>query len=261
MSFNNVAAKSVVNILNQLPHDPTVCELGNQTINLEADAVSPSGYRRVTELNGQSAELYYRALGFSDYVALDVNEKFGSHIVDLNHLAIPQLPEGVRTRFSLVTNNGTGEHLFNQLAIFQNCHDLCEIGGIMLHIMPLTNWINHGFYSFHPLLYVDVAGANRYELVRLSVADRLGFEVQLPVDNVAACTEQLKARVKGGALFDAVKRVSEHEREKSKAAFPNVIVVAALRKVHEGPFCMPMQGKYVGDITSDKVASNYARND
>lgn len=258
MSFNNIAARSIVSLVPQLGSNPTVCEFGNQTINLDDNAICPAGFRRATAMNSQSAELYYKALGFSRYVALDVNEKFGSHIVDLNRPAIPQLPDGELASYSLVTNNGTGEHLFNQHAVFQNCHDLCQEGGVMLHILPCTNWLNHGFYSFQPLLFVDLAAVNGYQMLHLSVANRWGFEVALPIADTAACVEQIKPRVKGGPLHSAIKSVQDDERNRSKASFPNVLVVAAMRKVGSRDFRMPVQGKYVGDIESSELAAEYA---
>ena len=44
----------------------------------------------------------------------------------------------------LVINNGTGEHVFNQHALFLNFHNLTKINGIMLNILPFIDWINHG---------------------------------------------------------------------------------------------------------------------
>lgn len=261
MSFNNIAAKSVVNLLSLLPSRPTVCEMGNQTINLDDSAPWPAGLDRRTRLNGQSAERYYKALGFSQYVSLDVSDRHGSILADLNYPVGPQLPTGGLREFSLVTNNGTGEHLFDQAMVFRNCHDLCQQGGLMLHIMPLTNWVNHGFYSFQPLLYVDLAAVNGYRLFRLQVANRWGYTVDLPVHNRNACTEQLKPRVKGGPLHAAIKQVQDHERSKSKADFPNVMIIAVLGKSRADEFRYPVQGKYAKDIADASMAAEYKEAD
>jgi len=42
-------------------------------------------------------------------------------------------------RFQLVTNNGTGEHVFNQDAIYRNVHQLTVPGGLMLHEVDLRS--------------------------------------------------------------------------------------------------------------------------
>jgi len=44
-------------------------------------------------------------------------------------------------------------------------HDHAKPGGLMLHGMPLSGWIDHGFYSFNPTLYWDLAAANGYQIV------------------------------------------------------------------------------------------------
>ncbi len=79
--------------------------------------------------------------------------------------------------FDLVTNLGTGEHVFDQRRVFENIHNLTKPGGLMLHVMPFVNWINHGFYNFNPVLYADLAAANDYGILRLGVANKGGFEV------------------------------------------------------------------------------------
>ena len=40
-------------------------------------------------------------------------------------------------------------------------------------------------------------------------------------------------------------------------AFPNVMIVAALRKSHDNDFVTPMQGKYLADIESAELADEY----
>ena len=73
---------------------------------------------------------YYQALGFTRYEAIDVNARYGSLIMDLN----VDLREtyGFAQTYDLCTNNGTGEHVFNQAAVFRNMHHLIQPGGVLL---------------------------------------------------------------------------------------------------------------------------------
>ena len=41
-------------------------------------------------------------------------------------------------------------------------HTLCKVGGVMLHVLPFVNYLNHGFFSFNPILFHDLAAANSY---------------------------------------------------------------------------------------------------
>ena len=103
----------------------------------------------------------YRALGI-DYVAIDVDEAYGSTFFDLNTFAPP--PEWVGA-FDMVNNEGTIEHLINPLNGFQVTHELLKPGGVARHSAPLTGWREHGL--FHPTsgFYIAMLNENRYELL------------------------------------------------------------------------------------------------
>ena len=77
-------------------------------------------------------------------------------------------------QFDLVTNNGTGEHVFDQKIVFENMHNLTKVGGIMLNILPFSLSINHGFFNFQPVLFRDLAYANDYNWCFLWIGDCLG---------------------------------------------------------------------------------------
>ncbi len=149
MSFTPLMMKLVAALRVDLPEAPTVVELGNQTfdptisgrLSAPGDLMLPRVIRllesqgrafdRATldrlatapwqDVKGCTAD-YYRALGFASYDAIDVNSRYGSLVMDLN----VDLRErcGFERTFDLVTNNGTGEHIFNQYAVFKNMHQL-----------------------------------------------------------------------------------------------------------------------------------------
>ena len=115
-----------------------VLELGGQTVNLESGCQVPDGVDVRVE-NGNSAECYYKALGFSQYMAIDTSNEHGAYEVDLNEYSIGEDGSGY---FDLVTNNGTGEHIFDQRNVFEVMHDSCAVDGLMVHLMQMVNWIN-----------------------------------------------------------------------------------------------------------------------
>jgi hypothetical protein len=101
---------------------------------------------------------FYKQLGVNEYVAVDMNAKMSAIPMDLNlHL---QTSYRFTKSFSLVIDNGTGEHVFDQHMVFKNQHDLCTKGGIILNNKPFFPWINHGFFAFQPVLFRDLAYAN-----------------------------------------------------------------------------------------------------
>ena len=195
MTFSPIMGKLVGAMAEALPAKSSVVELGNQTFTVGDSVLAEvmrnnfgergsGALRDILDLKGRDrdgqVEAYYRALGFDRYVAIDVNEKFGSLPMDLNENLATRY--GFEEQFDLVTNNGTGEHVFDQAMVFRNMHQLAAPGGLMLHIMPFVHWENHGFYNFHPILYMDVAHANGYGIEKISLANRWGNEVLVNTD-------------------------------------------------------------------------------
>ena len=195
MSFNSLMALLTRGTLDYLEARPTVLELGNQTLRASDEALrliiersAPGSTKEPVDIAGlqklvaqgekaraERAADYYRLLGFSSYTAIDVNDLYGSLIMDLNK----DLREayGYKDTFSLVTNNGTGEHVFNQQTIYRNAHQLTKAGGIMIHSQPFIDYINHGFYSIHPNLYHALAVANGYDILAMGVSTRDGYGI------------------------------------------------------------------------------------
>ena len=198
MTYNPAIGKAVQRLRKHLPETPNVVELGSQTLTFKIpnhDLKTPADF--------------YALLGFREYDSIDTDGK-GTISADLN--AVLTLKQR-----DLVTNNGTGEHIFNQAAVFETMHNLCKPGGIMLHVLPWINWRNHGFYNFHPILFYDLAHENGYELIECSRCDRNG---------------------------EGLENVGFEEMKKPDATDVNWFVVAALKKTSAAPFKVPTQRKY-----------------
>jgi SAM-dependent methyltransferase len=260
MSFNPLAALIVSQTVPYLRTAPTVVELGNQTFrahdeildkiipevksrrtNAIADIQELMRIRQLTPENRLAlTERYYRALGFSQYVSIDLTDDYGARVMDLN--VILQDHYDFRDQFDLVTNNGTGEHIFSQLAVFSNVHNLARSGGIMLHILPFIGWVNHGFYCFNPTIFGDVARENNYEVLRIAVGDRWGNVYELPVPSCFGILGK-----SGRDFVDVISRARKESGEQ-------LLIVAALRKTEAKEFSVPTQGLYNDVIAKDRRA-------
>jgi len=216
MTFHKTMRWAVENVRPLLPEKPKVIEFGNQRYTSDRDFVT--------------TQAFYESLGFS-YLALDVNENMGSVIVDLNET-------GHTYRADLVTNNGTSEHIFNQAAIFQNAHDMST--DLMIHILPFTPWLNHGFYNYNPILFRDLAFANDYEIVFGAICNRLGEFIQLGpegfVEKRPIVLEQNVLKLMSGGEVS------------------NVFI---FRKKNNEAFKVPLQGKYKRDVQSEELKKRY----
>jgi hypothetical protein len=102
-----------------------------------------------------------RACGFS-YRALDIFEAENTTLFDLN---FQEPGPELRESFDLVTNFGTTEHVLNQYLSMKTVHELARPGGLIYHDLPLAGYHNHGYFSYNPLLFQQLADANGYKVI------------------------------------------------------------------------------------------------
>ena len=131
----------------------------------------PKGFR-VAELGDQwvtcvkphrLARDWYQALGCGDYVSIDGNGR-GSLLWDLNEpLDLQHLP--LRGSCDLVTDFGTGEHVFDQAQVWRTLHDLCRVGGYIAWDRPVKGYPTHCYYCLDRCLFDDLEAANGYRVI------------------------------------------------------------------------------------------------
>jgi hypothetical protein len=168
MGYSNLITKAVGEVRNDIlkNKDATVCELGNQTLKnskSRSEIYSKLGISPPKELS--STKDFYLSLGFSKYIAIDVNTERDAVAMDLNLDIVKEY--NFKEQYDLVTNNGTGEHIFNQYMVFKNSHNLCKVGGYMIHVLPFYRWVDHGFFNYNPNLFPCLANQNNYDLIEL----------------------------------------------------------------------------------------------
>lgn len=157
----------------------SVIDLGPQDIQLEHDvlrqAMLPIAPKDIDSLLGTmysggriapNAQVpFYSLFGLGPYESIDNDDTRATHRLDLNQ------PVRGLSEFDVVTNYGTTEHVFNIGEAFRTIHNLTRPGGVSLHCVPSFAFINHGFYSINPNVFVEMARANNYELVDFSYFD------------------------------------------------------------------------------------------
>lgn len=140
---------------------------------------------------------------------------------DLNGLL--KLPR----RYDVVMNHGTAEHVFSCAQVFYSIHHACLPGGYMVHDAPL-NPVDHGFYNFNPTLYYDLAWANKYELISLSVY----------------------------WIGGQIKRFETRDQFHAGWSFaPNAFMYVVMRKGDDATFKIPQQGVYDGRLSEAGMKS------
>jgi SAM-dependent methyltransferase len=174
------------------------------------------------------ARLLYEALGLK-YHCVDVDGRVGSLELDLNFDATP---DEHKSKYGLVTNHGTSEHLLNQLNVFRMMHELARPGGVIVHAVPFTVHLEHGFFNYQPNFFECLARYNSYETLGIWVGPDWSLASFIPWDR---------------ALLDFLTLSSKTTH----------LLVVAQRKMYDREFCVPFQEQYE-PMVPDEARSRYA---
>jgi hypothetical protein len=158
-----------------------MAELGNQRLVIDG----PNGYKGM-------AKDYFVARGIVHF-SFDLNGKDGAIPVDLSK----PIDDKWFDSFMIVTNSGTTEHITNgQEEAFRNIHNLCKVGGYMLHSNPTVNcWKNHCPHRYTDRFIRELGEANGYEIIFDDVNLRWGREYNIrglykKINNNAFCVSK-----------------------------------------------------------------------
>ena len=148
------------------------------------------------------AKVCFRAcLNYRKYTAIDFHGTPAALKIDLNY------PVDLGEQFDIVLNAGTAEHVFDVGQFFRTVHGLTRPGGLMIHVMPVHGWVEHGFYSFNSTFYWDLAAANGYTMLFHGYAE-LKPPRLAELDNRARILEMAKAGqfAKNATLYGVMKK-------------------------------------------------------
>ena len=106
-------------------------------------------------------ETFFRSLGCGQVHSCDASlfEK-ATYQADLNQ----PVPAELHNCADFIFDGGTLEHVFNVPGVLRNIHSMLRTGGRIIHVLPVFNYVDHGFYNFSPTLFADYYAANRYRI-------------------------------------------------------------------------------------------------
>jgi hypothetical protein len=185
----------------------------------ELDDALKSGH---SEASWTIARIYWNTfLNPTSITAIDFHGTSKALKLDLN------CPIDLKRQFHVVNNCGTLEHIFNVGQAFKTIHDHTFPGGFMIHQVPFTGWIDHGFYNFNPTFFWDLAFANQYHICIF-----VYLELNPP------------------KVIQLLNREQILEMAKTDAIGKNANLLAVFRRPERPePFKIPMQGYYGGTIS------------
>lgn len=245
MAFNTLSAQAVCHIRNNIIENnqhPSVIELGNQRLKIPVKNLNKIlDQFKISINNITSTKEFYLKLGFSKYIAIDVNTEKDAVAFDLNLNLIKNY--GYKEQFDLVTNNGTGEHIFNQMSVFENIHNLCKVSGFIINILPFTGYIDHGFYNFQPNLFLELARMNNYELKELWIGDSSG--------KIEKINNSYKTYYKNNNFLEKFNLNNWNQ---------HLLIISIMKKMNDDDFKLPFQQIYINDIQEASIKERYEKN-
>ncbi len=176
MGVTKISAHLLLDEAAQRPFRGSVLTLGRQDIHLDRHSLDEIARERRVSLrpsasNGGGAMRmndveFLEALGFDSVASMDASEYQGATVCgDLNTPVDPRLAG----QYDVVLEQGTLEHVFHLPMALQNIHALLKVGGRMIFLLPCSNHVDHGYYSFSPVLFHDYLTENRYRIDDLSM--------------------------------------------------------------------------------------------
>ena len=148
-----------------------VVTLGVQDLSFTRDDFGrwlPREFPHPTSPRPMTADELFQGLGLESPTSLDVSDYEGAQVrFDLNS---EELPAQLRSAFNLVFNGGTLEHVFSVPNALTSISRMLRAGGAVLHVFPMNNWTDHGFYQFSPTLAYDYYAAAAFETLESAVA-------------------------------------------------------------------------------------------
>ncbi len=151
----------------------SLLQLGQQAICWNLSEMLAWAQRIGLDLNGISLpqrtmgridnRRFFSSLGFSEVLSCDISAyECADLILDLNLWTAPHL----HSRFDVILDAGTLEHIFHVPNVLANLHRMLKVGGRIIHFSPASTQVDHGFYSFSPTFFYDYYTSNGYLLRR-----------------------------------------------------------------------------------------------
>jgi len=123
----------------------------------QIDRLGLGSYYRGEDSTGFSSSFLLNELGVRSLSSLDVDPYQGADIIcNLNK----DLPPDLWSKYDLVLDLGTLEHLSDFSIALRNIFRFLRPGGVYYFAVPCNNWMNHGFFQISPTFFVDLCICN-----------------------------------------------------------------------------------------------------
>ena len=161
------------------------------------------------------------------YDAVDIAVGYKTTVIDLNSMRLPGDMVGV---YDTVLNCGTSEHILNQMNVFGAVHAATKVGELIMHLVPSTGFVDHGYFCYTSRFFFDLAGYNQYEVVEM------WYDGPSDAENVFTSARAYQTYFP--VLTRRLNRIGQAERETilDKTQIPTILIGLVFRKKRDIPF-------------------------
>jgi hypothetical protein len=93
---------------------------------------------------------FERVLGARSIDSLDISNYEGATLLhDMNE----PIPASLHGRYDALIESGSLEHVFDFATAVRNCMQVVKAGGAVFLMLPVNNFVGHGFYQYSPELF------------------------------------------------------------------------------------------------------------
>jgi len=89
-------------------------------------------------------------LGDVEVEAIDIDGYQGADII---HDLTKPMPEQLKSRYGLIIDAGTLEHVFNPVRAIENLVTALRPEGVIIHMSPTSGYVDHGYFQFSPIFF------------------------------------------------------------------------------------------------------------
>jgi hypothetical protein len=101
-----------------------------------------------------------------EYLSIDLTEEDKSIPLDM----CKDFPDIYKNYFDLVLDIGTSEHVEDYFMCMKNIHNVCNINGYMIHVVPSPkNWPGHGYHYVNMDFFIELAANYGYDIIEMFI--------------------------------------------------------------------------------------------
>jgi len=179
MGIAKGAARLLLDECSKRPFAGSILQLGRQklffkekefkewallhNIELKSETTSSNLHGNNNPLNAAGIDdvVFFKSMGLSVVESCDYSDfQEVDHVFDLNK----PVPKELHNKYDIILDSGTLEHVFNLPQALNNIYDMLKVGGRVIHLLPASNYVDHGFYAFSPTLFYDYYTANKWSI-------------------------------------------------------------------------------------------------